>query len=198
MNENNDVMVILDNGHGVQTKGKRSPDQRLMEYSYTREIVKRIHSCLDELGIQNHILVPEKDDISLKERVIRANNIHKDHKKSILISVHCNAYGVGDKWYNAKGWSVYVAQNASKNSKRLAECLANQAEEHDLKTRYYKPGQSYWVQSLAMCRDTNCPAVLTENLFQDNKEDVDFLLSEEGKDTITQVHVKGIIDYING
>lgn len=198
MNENNDVMVILDNGHGVQTKGKRSPDQRLMEYSYTREIVKRIHNCLDELGIQNHILVPEKDDISLKERVIRANNIHKDHKKSILISVHCNAYGAGDEWYNAKGWSVYVAQNASRNSKKLAECLANQAEEHDLKTRYCKPGQAYWVQSLAMCRDTNCPAVLTENLFQDNKEDVDFLLSEKGKDTITQVHVKGIIDYIYG
>nr|DAT77576.1 MAG TPA: MurNAc-LAA [Caudoviricetes sp.] len=29
-----------------------------------------------------------------------------------------------------------------------------------------------------MCRDTKCPAVLTENLFQDNKEDVEFLLSE--------------------
>lgn len=32
-----------------------------------------------------------------------------------------------------------------------------------------------------MCRDTKCPAILTENLFQDNKEDVDFLLSEKGK-----------------
>ena len=47
-----------------------------------------------------------------------------------------------------------------------------------------------------MCRDTNCPAVLTENMFQDNKEDVDFLLSEEGKQMITYIHVNGIIDYI--
>ena len=30
-------------------------------------------------------------------------------------------------------------------------------------------------------KHTKCPAVLTENLFQDNKEDVGFLLSEEGK-----------------
>lgn len=43
---------------------------------------------------------------------------------------------------------------------------------------------------------TQCPAVLTENLFQDNKEDVDFLLSEEGKQTIVSLHVKGICKYL--
>lgn len=48
-----------------------------------------------------------------------------------------------------------------------------------------------------MTRDTHCPAVLTENLFQDNKDDVRFLLSDEGKRAITELHVKSIIDYIN-
>jgi N-acetylmuramoyl-L-alanine amidase len=48
-----------------------------------------------------------------------------------------------------------------------------------------------------MCRDTKCPAVLTENLFQDNKKDVEFLLSEKGKETIVNLHVEGIINYIN-
>lgn len=47
-----------------------------------------------------------------------------------------------------------------------------------------------------VCRHFICPAVLTENLFQDNKEDVDFLLSEEGKQLITKVHVDGILSYI--
>lgn len=47
-----------------------------------------------------------------------------------------------------------------------------------------------------MTRDTACPAVLTENLFQDNREDVDFLLSEEGKQAITKLHVDSIIQYI--
>ena len=58
------------------------------------------------------------------------------------------------------------------------------------------PKEKYWVQSLAMTRDTACPAVLTENLFQDNREDVDFLLSEEGKQAITKLHVDSIIQYI--
>ena len=47
-----------------------------------------------------------------------------------------------------------------------------------------------------MCRDTICPAVLTENLLQDNKDDVDFLLSEKGKQAIVDVHYNGIIKYL--
>jgi N-acetylmuramoyl-L-alanine amidase len=41
-------------------------------------------------------------------------------------------------------------------------------------------------------RNTWCPAVLTENLFQDNKEDVDFLLSDEGRQAIVDLHVRTI------
>ena len=55
----------------------------------------------------------------------------------------------------------------------------------------------YLTQNLAMCRDTLCAAVLTENLFQDNREDVAFLLSEEGKQAVTAAHVQGIKSFIN-
>ena len=48
-----------------------------------------------------------------------------------------------------------------------------------------------------MCRDTNCPAVLTENLFQDNRQDVDFLLSDAGRAAIVQLHFVGILNYLN-
>ena len=39
--------------------------------------------------------------------------------------------------------------------------------------------------------------MLTENLFQDNKEDVDLLLSGEGKERVTSVHVNAIVEFIN-
>lgn len=57
-------------------------------------------------------------------------------------------------------------------------------------------GQLFWMQNLAICRDTLCPAILTENFFQDNKEDVEFLLSDEGKQKVAQIHVEGILDYL--
>jgi N-acetylmuramoyl-L-alanine amidase len=37
---------------------------------------------------------------------------------------------------------------------------------------------------------------LTENLFQDNKDEVDFLLSEEGKQIIIDLHYNAIKKYI--
>lgn len=191
------MLVLLDNGHGIDTPGKCSPDKRLKEYAYTREIVKEIYSQLTKEGIEAYILVPEEKDISLSERVKRANKKYIENNQAILISVHCDAAGADGNWHSAKGWSVFVAQNASKNSKKLADCLAEKAEAQNIKVRYQLPGQSYWVQSLAMCRDTKCPAVLTENLFQDNQEDVNFLLSDEGKQAIVRLHVEGIKKYIN-
>ena len=198
MSNKKDYIILLDNGHGKNVIGKQSPDGLLKEYAYTREIVKRIFNSLKELGYEPYILVPETDDISLSMRVKRANNIYNaSNKKAILISVHCNAAGADGKWHSAQGWSVFVAQNASANSKKLADCLKKAADDEKLKVRLQYSNKSYWVQSLAVCRDTNCPAVLTENMFQDNKKDVEFLLSEDGKKKITELHVNGIINYLN-
>ena len=36
------MIIILDPGHGIDTPGKRSPDNRLLEYKYCREIVNEI------------------------------------------------------------------------------------------------------------------------------------------------------------
>ena len=189
------LYAILDNGHGVDTPGKCSPDKRLLEYKWTREVVDLIIQKLEQNGIKYYKLVPEEKDIPLKERTKRANDFYKSHPECILISVHCNAAGADNKWHNARGLSVFIAQNASSNSKRLAGCLTKQADKENLSIRLQYPDKPYWVQSLAMCRDTKMPAVLTENLFQDNKEDVDFLLSDKGKETIANLHVNAILEY---
>ena len=59
------------------------------------------------------------------------------------------------------------------------------------------PSKGYYEQSLAVGRDTACPAVLTENLFQDNRADVDFLLSPVGMQTIVDLHIDSITEYLN-
>lgn len=198
MGNKKDYIILLDNGHGQNVIGKQSPDGSLKEYAYTRDIVQQVYSSLKDLGYNPYILVPETNDIPLSTRVKRANQLcSANNKKALLVSVHCNAAGSDGEWHSAKGWSVFVSQNASTNSKKLADCLKKEADNQGLKVRLQNTSKSYWVQSLAICRDTNCPAVLTENLFQDNKEDVKFLLSEEGKKKIVELHVKGIINYLN-
>lgn len=191
------MKIIIDNGHGRDTAGKRSPDGRLLEYAYAREIAVRLERELKARGYDAQRIVPEENDISLKERCNRANRIYAAAgKKAILVSIHCNAAGADGKWHDAKGWSAYVSRNASKKSKELACRLIDAAETQGLKVRIYSQNEPYWTQNLAICRDTNCPAVLTENLFQDNREDVDYLLSEKGKQTIVELHVQGIMAYL--
>ena len=46
-------------------------------------------------------------------------------------------------------------------------------------------------------RHTTAPAVLTENLFMDNHEDCDFLLSPEGQQALVDLHVDGIISHLD-
>ena len=192
------MKVLIDNGHGENTAGKRSPDGRLREYAYTREIADRIVFGLRKLGIDAERIVKEDVDVSLSERCKRANAIYKETgKKAILVSIHCDAAGNGADWMNASGWSVFVSNNASASSKILATCMGEAALKQGLKVRKYVPNELYWQKNLAICRDTHCPAVLTENFFQDNKKDVEFLLLPQGKQAITQLHVDGIMNYLN-
>lgn len=193
------MIICLDNGHAKSTLGKRSPDGKLLEYAWTREIVKRLSDKLQANGYKTYIVTPETDvDVSLKERCRRINKVYKDNnKQAISISIHINAAGSGASWLTAKGWQVYVSPNASSKSKKLAQCLYNEAKKSNLKGNRSVPKEEYWVSNLAMCRDTNCPAVLTENLFMDNREDVEYLLSEKGKEEIVNLHYNAIVNYLS-
>lgn len=192
------MIILLDAGHGESTPGKRSPDGRLREYKYCREIAKEVQKELINKGFQVELIVNDDTDIPLMERCRIVNQYCDKHGKTntVLVSIHCNAAGRGIDWMNAKGWSVFISNNSSNKSKKLAECLFNAAQNEGLTLRKYSQTQVYWKQNLAICRETKCPAVLTENLFQDNKEDVEFLLSEKGKESIIRLHVQGILDYI--
>ena len=187
------MKILIDNGHGKETSGKRSPDGRLKEYAYTREIADRVVIGLQNEGIDAMRIVPEENDVTLSERVKRVNAFSKE---AILISIHCNAMGSGAGWMPANGWSVFVGNNASMNSRRLARQLAQAALNRKVKVRRPSPQDLYWTANLYICQKTNCPAVLVENFFQDNKEDVEFLLSEEGKQCVTNILLEGITNYL--
>lgn len=192
------MKILIDNGHGSNTPGKRSPDGRLLEYQYAREIAARLVRELKASGYDAELVTPETYDVSLSTRTKRINDICRKVgvSKVLAVSIHNNAAGNGGQWMQARGWSAHVGLNASAKSKQLAGCLTKAAEAEGIKVRRPLPGQDYWPQNLAICRDTLCPAVLTENLFQDNKDDVNFLLSEAGKAKIVALHVKGITNYI--
>lgn len=192
------MIILIDPGHGQDTAGKRSPDGRLREYKYAREIAAEVVKRLKAQGYNAQQLVTEENDISLGTRCRRANDVcnHFGKTNVLVVSIHLDAKGMGASWFGARGFSARVWLNASARSKQLASYLFDSAQAQGLKTRFPKPGQKWWPQNLAICRDTDCAAVLTESGFMDNKQDVEFLLSDKGREAIINLHVEGIINYI--
>lgn len=194
--------ILIDAGHGCDTPGKCSPDKRLREYAWARDIAQRLESSLKAKGYDAQRIVTEENDISINTRIQRINSICNQigAKNAVLVSIHNNAAGNGT-WSTAKGFSVFVSKNASSNSKKLASIFTDEGIARDMMGNRSVPACKYWTWSwttsdIGILKGTACPAVLTENGFMDNKEDCDYLLSEQGKQAYVDLHVTAIEKYI--
>ena len=196
------MKILIDNGHGIDTKGKRSPDGRLLEYAQNRLLAGRIVSALQARGHDAALLVPEENDISLPKRCRRVNEWCRQLGKDnvLLISIHCNAAGRGDRWLSARGWCAYTTRGNTR-ADALATSLYNAAQAHlpghRLRTDYTDADPDMEAEFYIL-RHTTAPAVLTENFFMDSPSDCAFLLSEAGQSAIVNLHVDGITAYISG
>lgn len=198
----NKITVILGTAHLKSTPGKCSPDKKFYEYKYSREICKAIKTILEDLGY-NVIIDIEDDDLKVNQsqelclRCKVVNEMQKMYKNCIYVSIHVNAAGADGKWHNATGWSAYTSVGITA-ADRLATCLYDAAKTNlqgkKLRTDYTDKDPDL-ESNFYVLKHTNCPAVLTENFFQDNQEDVKYLTSDLGFHQIVRTHVEGILKY---
>ena len=226
------AIIILGTAHRKREPGKQSPDGKLKEYLYSREICSEIAVKLAALDYKAEVDYMAEDlpksmqspSVSLersRELGMRANYVNEVCKQNgkdnvLYVSIHLNAAGADGKWHTAGGFSVYTSKGKTK-ADILAECIYNRAATNLMeytklmtqgkKLGYYdskqKPlrtdtsdGDKDLEADFSILRNTNCPAVLAECMFQDNKSDVQFLMSDEGKHALIRTFVEGIIDYI--
>lgn len=208
------MIILIDNGHGSQTPGKFSPlldnsmnigseftsKGRFREWKYNRVIANQVVDVLKDMKYDARLVVPEDTDISLSERIRRINTIcNKEGARNVLlISVHANAVGNGSQWMNAYGWEAYSTRGKTK-SDILADCLYKRADTN-VKGRKIREdwtdGDRDKEADFYIIKKAYCPAVLTENFFYDNKDDLKFMTSEEGIHGVVRLHVEGILDFI--
>ena len=195
--------IILGTAHLKSTPGKCSPDKKFFEYKYSREVCKAVRSILQNSGYKVFIDIEDEDmpvnsskELSLRCKLV--NDLQKIYKNCIYVSIHVNAAGNGTKWMNATGWSAYTSVGVT-SADKLATCLYDAAKKNlkGKKLRTDFTDKDIDLESdFYVLKHTNCPAVLTENFFQDNKDDVAYLTSDQGFHEIVRTHVEGIINYI--
>ena len=129
-------VVILGTAHGKNVGGKRSPDNSLEEYRYSREIVNRLRTALEARGCVVYVDMPEDvvplpQQQELRLRCSYVNNLCKKYGKErcLYVSIHVNAAGGEGKWMLAGGWCAYTSKGTTV-SDNLAERLYEAAEKH--------------------------------------------------------------------
>ncbi|MBU0847168.1 N-acetylmuramoyl-L-alanine amidase [Patescibacteria group bacterium] len=184
---------LLDNGHGIDTAGKRSPvwsdRTQLFEYEFNRSIIERLKIQLDFAGIQYVELVPELTDVSLRNRVHRANHYYGLHN-CIFVSIHANAGG-------GTGWEVYTSRGFTR-SDNIATVFYNHADRSfpEMTMRQeWDDGDPDKEADFYVLRHTLMPAILTENFFMDTYDpDCKMLMNEAVRDQIAHAHYSAMFE----
>ena len=194
------MKILIDNGHGQSTPGKRSPDGRFLEFQFNRTIAKQIVDDLSDRGYDAELLVPEDDDISLTERCRRVNAWCLLHgkKNAICISIHFNAHGNGYEWTKASGWAIYTSKGNTA-ADELATAIAEAAKTNlpAMKMRAdFSDGDIDFEEDFKILRGTLCPCVLSENGFMTNEKECRWLQTEEALSALVKTHVEGIVNYL--
>jgi N-acetylmuramoyl-L-alanine amidase len=188
---------VIDAGHGgikngayttAPAKQWKFPDGlTIFEGVINRDIAKLVWTKLVELGIEFKLVYDEHEDDGLALRVARADAIYEKDKRAIFLSIHSNAGG-------GSGFEVFTSPGQSKSDK-IANILCEMYQKHfpDFHLRCDKSdGDGDKEADYYVLRKTDCPAVLVENLFFDNRREAEFLLSHEGQNRIADCIVSSI------
>ena len=215
-------IVILGTAHRQNAGGNCSPDRTFYEYQFSREVCFRVKQELEAAGFTVFIDLPDNiilgtptEELRKRCRIVNGLCDHFGKHNCLYLSIHVNAAGSGQQWRTAGGWSVYTSPGTTQ-ADRLATSLyeaarlaladyARQFEENKRKGLYDHKQRPFRTDFLDGDPDqearfyvlvhTKCPAALTENLFQDNKADVAYLISPQGLESIVRLHTQGVLDY---
>ena len=181
------MKVAIDDGHGMDTAGKRTPkfpDGSFMrENEFNREVAELLKIKLEELGIETIMTAPGDTDIPLRQRTAAAN----EAKADLFVSIHANAYkGV---WGNHGGIETYHYYNSVKGKKAAQIIHKHLIKGTQLKDRGIKEAGFYVLKYTWM------PAVLVECGFMDSLVDVKYLLSSDYRKKTAVKIANGICEY---
>ncbi len=201
---------LLDAGHGgVTPEGfyTTSPgkmhvfDDGLTFYEgvNNRAIVDRLLPMLKKFEIDYELVYDQITDTPLSKRVSTANKIQAESDtRCIYVSVHSDAMPEGHHG-KGSGFSIYTSKGETK-SDIVGEIFSTMYRHHLNQFKFRQDpsdGDADMEEDFYVLRKTNCPAILIENLFFDNRKEAEFLLSDQGRQKIADVLLLSIIHVEN-
>lgn len=183
------MLIALDDGHGMETAGKRTPKMPdgkvIKENQFNSAVVKYMAEHLNRCGFKTLMVAPTDADTPMKDRVRLANK----HGADAYISVHYDAFDGKFDGNDPEGHTVFI-NPGSKKGRKLAECVLSELNKGTpQKNRGIKEAAFY------VLKYTNMPAILTENGFMDNLKEAKLMASDAFRKEVAEEHARGICKY---
>lgn len=180
------MKIVIDAGHGLNTAGKRCPDDSMREFAFNSVVARYVREGLAEYdGIVTKFSHDETGavDVSLADRVRIANDWDAD----AFVSVHANA--AGNAWSTAAGIETYTSNGASATSGKMAAAVQKRLiAETGRKDRGVKCEDFYVIAK------TKMPAILAECGFMSNAEEAALLKTDAYRRKCAAAIVEGLAE----
>lgn len=189
---------LLDAGHGGVTpqgnyttapaKMHRFDDGlEIREGVINRNITNLLVALLRPRHISYRLVHDAIDDTPLSMRVARADNVFRRNRHAIYLSIHSNAGG-------GSGFEIFTSPGQTKSDK-VAHIFCETYKKHFPHFPFrqdHSDGDADKEADFYVLRKTDCPALLVENLFFDNRNEAEYLLSTAGQTAIANCLLEAI------
>ena len=180
--------IAVDNGHGINTPGKRTPmmaDGRVIrEWEFNYPTAQKLGEVLKRCGLDVIFVSDTQEDTALSLRTQRANNAKAD----LFVSIHYNAFqGV---WGTHGGVDTFHHPSSTEGRKLATFVQKELVPATGLRDRGVK------AYNFFVCRETNMPAILCECGFMDNLEEAKLMLNENHQWKVAEAIGKGVCNYL--
>ncbi|WP_010097875.1 N-acetylmuramoyl-L-alanine amidase [Ornithinibacillus scapharcae] len=179
------MKLYLDPGHGGTDNG--ASGNGLVEKEVNLDIALRIRNTLINSYNNVEVRMSRTSDItkSLQQRTDEANAWGADY----FLSIHCNAFNG-----SARGYEDYIHNELSDSSltARYQDILHTEITKLNQLTNRGQKKANFHV-----LRESNMPALLTENGFIDNAQDANLMKQSSWRQAVAQGHVNGLARAFN-
>lgn len=201
-------LIAVDSGHGMSTPGKRTPKLTknlyiggklvkkkgdiIHEKEFNKPAAEYLIEALERCGFDTINVSPGTSDISLQDRVRKANNAGAD----FYISKHYNAIGSCSKFQDSTKGIVSIYNYGSSRSEKAAKLIQEELiKEHGGRSFGARADKDISGCSLYVLRNTRMPAVLTESGFMDYQPEAERMLDPKFQKEDAEATCKAICKY---
>jgi N-acetylmuramoyl-L-alanine amidase len=173
-------LVVVDPGHGGHDPG--ATGQGLAEKTLTLALGKHLHDALlRDFDVRVELTRSTDVFVELDRRAAFANERGADY----FVSVHINSGG-------GTGYEDFVHRSVSSSSATEARRAAVHQAVMQLMQGKGMPDRGKKSANFAVLRETQMPAILTENLFVDTPQDAHLLRDVAFLEALAEAHARGI------